>query len=402
MPIITAVVKHSAQRIYSDATGAYAVTFGSQSNDVWRLVDADGTLAHLTTFNTRISYHPRVPPIIDTQRTRILIPQRSRLLTIALDTGRLLQPLELPGNFQIDCVPLHLAVRAGRALLALEDRAGPFVVALDVVGDRGIEWSTHVPPDLQSSSAADRTRSTFNAVHLSEDGDVVCAFSRGPGFVESITLLRWSVGPSESESPAARKELPILLEAESYKAIQIKSCVPLGADAFVMCAWEELPDYPWGPKTCQSVLRALDTQTLDVRWTLQLWSRVHHVRYSAALNRIFILGAHNPAVFRDDPDEEPTMFVAALDAATGSLLRLENVNLLLKFARLDRDAVIVAYNNGDLCITPFDVFVDRGLAGDRFSAASPRAGDAVEIVHVAVSGSSAIVATEDALLSVRL
>lgn len=409
---ITSVVGHAIQRIYIDPTYTFALTFSSQSNDIWKLSLDGRQLLHIVALESKLADPEYISPIIDPVGQIVAVVYwtgwKPKLSVFALDTGACLRTLDLYGT--LDRAPMQYAAGSGRALVATSNKHGPSALVLDIAGERGIEGSVYIPSDLRAISQNDRTKPIFNAVHISDDGNIICAFARGPGFAESMILLRWPGSRlTEDTFPTARSSLPLLIEGDDAKAIQIKTSTLLGEDSFLICAWEELPDYPWGPKTCLSVLHAVNTRTLDISWTVQLWAHVHRVDHVPASGLVLAFGSHNPSTFRDDPDEKPALLVAAIDAQSGALLRLERIepaahDASVRILRHSRDAVVIVFENGDLCVTPFSDFLAHGFPryGDKISVVHPWATEPIEVIHAAMAATSVVVATRDALSVIEI
>lgn len=372
MVFITCSVEHDAERIYID--GSYAVTFGAHSTDVWTLSPDGRTLSHQARLAQTLKDPGVVKPIIDAALGLVAIVHRNSddvhdVCVFALQDGRLERTLWLYNA----PYPGRMPYVAGRAIVASTDaEGGPVLLVLDLAGNGWIVGNAYPGAEI--------------ALHFSSNGDIVAA---SPS-TDRLELLLFS-GDATGTVPTKRAEFPVLMYDGDTVLVQCSA--PLGTDAFIVSAGETLSEAIFVAKSCHSVIRALESADLSVRWeAAPLWGELTRVLALPARGLVVAAGIDCAA------DRSWRVFVAVLDARTGALRRWDDVaDDGLRACRLGADAVVLACADGGVCVTQLDDFLERGFPrtdNGALAVVRPWAERAVSVHDVAVSGSSAVVLTE--------
>ncbi|KZV87530.1 hypothetical protein EXIGLDRAFT_723624 [Exidia glandulosa HHB12029] len=403
---LSSTVYGAFYRIY--VHDSYVLTFGPEetSTVLWTL-SRDRRLLENPKALTILPYPEGIPPVFDVSRGLVAVAKRGArphtLHVFDFTTGNPIRTLSLYGL--VDGIRMPYSSKQGRGLMGTEKDGVPCVLVVDVAGNGWIEGTAHIPPDLPTGR--DGPSPQLNAVHISDDGDIVCAYTPAfhLGSMKCLTLLRWFDVPDEATLPVCRMDLPVRLEDGNH--ISLSCSTPLGVDAFLVCAFEIVAGFMDSSSTRQSVLRAIDTRTLGVRWEAQSLSgevfRVHHHPDRGVVIAFGSMDAREGA-----GPSVPVLYIAALDANTGSLLRCERINHLaqdvdIRLCTLAGDVVVLVCENGTVSITPVNDFLTRGLARhgetEKLVVQSPLGDENIDftLVHAAVSTSSVMIATPNTL-----
>ncbi|KZV87560.1 hypothetical protein EXIGLDRAFT_723638 [Exidia glandulosa HHB12029] len=407
-PIDIRTIDHAAERVYIHES--YVVTFGPDgtSTDLWTLSNDGRALAHLKTLKPL--QHPGViAPIVDSERNIVAIAKRSsgapELHVFDIATGNPLRTLMLYGS--LDDARMPYSSRLGFALVSTQDADElPRVLVVDIAGDDWIAGAAYIPPDLRTGT--DRRSPQFGAEHITDDGDIICSYVAPlvPDGVDHFTLIRWDGIPHENTPPSALADFPVLLEDD--ESVFVSRCLPLRSDTLLVSACETPLDAIDTAYSRSSVIRAVNTRTLDTLWTAEpVWGIIRRLYHTVDAGVVIATGMQNA---RESASKDiPVSLVAAFDDHSGALLRLERINWIdqgvdIRLCAATQDTIVVVFDNGDVSITSIDDFLAAGLTRDaetqKVITIRLWQDDEREVVHAAVTKSSVVVATQTNLVVV--